>query len=67
MPHNLLVIELKKKSEGSDPEKACEYTDEPKGERKYQYQYGLALSRLDTLKTLNMVWCENGKKRPLKS
>lgn len=45
--HNLLVIELKKHQDDADLMKACEYTKLPDGDRKFQYQYGLALSILD--------------------
>jgi hypothetical protein len=44
--HNLLVIELKKDGKNSDLKKACGYTRKPRlnSRRKYQYQFGLALS-----------------------
>ena len=42
--HNLLVVEVKKRESDSDLGKACEYTKPPEGARKFQYQFGLALS-----------------------
>jgi hypothetical protein len=48
--HNLLVIELKKLEASPDLEKAREYTMVPAGSRKFQYQYGLALSVIGELK-----------------
>jgi len=39
--HNLLVIEVKKKEDDADLMKACEYTKQPNGDRKFQYEYGL--------------------------
>jgi hypothetical protein len=45
--HNLLVIEVKKCETDADLMKAREYTKQPNGDRKFQYQYGLALSVLD--------------------
>ena len=43
--HNLLVVEMKKHDEAdSDMRKAREYTKAPEGARKFQYQFGLALS-----------------------
>ena len=45
--HNLLVIELKKRPHDTDLMKACEYTKPPNPDRKFQYQYGLALSVLN--------------------
>jgi hypothetical protein len=55
--HNLLVIELKKASDPTDCKKAMEFTALPSGARRFQYQYGLALSFLPSLKT---HWYENG-------
>ena len=45
--HNLLVIEVKKKEDDADLMKAREYTKQPNADRKFQYQYGLALSVLN--------------------
>lgn len=42
--HNLLVVEIKKCETGADLAKACEYTKPAEGDRKFQYQFGLALS-----------------------
>jgi len=42
--HNLLIIELKKYEADSDLGKVCEYTKPPEGARRFQYQFGLALS-----------------------
>jgi len=42
--HNLLVVEVKKRESDSDLGKACEYTKPPEGARKFQYQFGIALS-----------------------
>ena len=56
--HNLLVIELKKKGADADLMKACNYTKQPKGYRKFQYQYGLALSVIDRPK---LHWFMEGK------
>jgi hypothetical protein len=44
LEHNLLVIEIKKKTSESDLGKVIEYTSPPNGERKFQYQFGLALT-----------------------
>ena len=44
LQHNLLVVELKKVESAADLGKACEYTKAPEGARRFQYQYGLALS-----------------------
>ena len=48
--HNLLVIEVKKREADVDLKRACEFTKQPKGDRKFQYQYGLSLSVLDRSK-----------------
>lgn len=45
--NNLLVIELKKYEDDADLMKACEYTNQPNGDRTFQYQFGLSLSVLD--------------------
>jgi hypothetical protein len=55
--HNLLAIEMKKKDSSKDHEKIAECSSPPAGSRKFQYQYGLAIS-LDPLK---ITWFENGK------
>jgi hypothetical protein len=47
LEHNLLVIEVKKYEKDADLMKAREYTKQPNGDRKFQYQYGLALSVID--------------------
>jgi len=60
LQHNLLAIELKKREEDSDLVKVCGYTAPPTANRPFQYQYGLALSLLDKLKTR---WFENGAER----
>jgi hypothetical protein len=44
LEHNLLIVELKKEEDPADWKKAKEFTAPPKGNRKFQYQYGLALS-----------------------
>jgi hypothetical protein len=44
LQHNLLAIELKKAESPSDRGKVREYSKAPEGTRKFQYQYGLALS-----------------------
>jgi hypothetical protein len=56
--HNLLVAELKKAAE-TDDDKTKEFTRPPTVERKFQYQYGLALTFLPQL---NARWYENGRK-----
>jgi hypothetical protein len=58
--HNLLVIELKKKLENANGEKARSYTTKPSPDdrRKYQYRFGLALSLLQ--KPI-LSWYEDGK------
>jgi hypothetical protein len=60
LQHNLLAIEVKKREEDSDLEKVCTYTAPPTANRPFQYQYGLALSFLPTLKT---PWFESGAER----
>jgi hypothetical protein len=55
--NNLLVIELKKREADADLMKACEYTKQPTGDRKFQYQYGLSLSVLDGPK---LYWFKEG-------
>lgn len=55
---NLLVIELKfKNDDGNDDDKLKDFTSEPRGKRKFQYQYGLALSFNPELV---LKWYENG-------
>jgi hypothetical protein len=56
LEHNLLVIEIKKSDSTHDFEKASEYTKCPAGKRKFQYQYGLALS----MSLRELVWFKNG-------
>jgi hypothetical protein len=58
--HNLLVIEVKLLNEDSDSKKACSYTKPAAGARRFQYQYGLALSFEPTSK---LVWYCNGRER----
>ena len=60
--HNLLVIEMKKRGEDSDSEKARCYTVTPDAadRRKYRYQFGLALSFFADLQAR---WFENGDER----
>jgi hypothetical protein len=60
LEHNLLVIELKKEKENSDLKKAKEFTAPLRAEdkRKFQYQYGLALSFRPTFST---HWYKSGK------
>ena len=58
LQHNLLVIELKKANSADDRGKACGYTRAPEGARKFQYQYGLALSVSGGLK---LHWYDSGK------
>ena len=57
--HNLLVVEVKKREADSDLKKACEYTKPPEGDRKFQYQFGLALS---VLEGPTLHWFTAGKK-----
>ena len=58
---NLLVIELKfENDDGNDDAKLKDFTSELGGKRKFQYQYGLALSFEPVLV---LKWYENG--RPL--
>lgn len=60
LEHNLLVLELKKEKAAADWDKAREFTAPPTGKRKFQYQYGLALSLVPKL---SIRWFENGKER----
>jgi hypothetical protein len=55
--HNLLAIELKKTDSAKDHEKVAECTSAPAGDRKFQYEYGLALS----LDPFEMTWFEDGR------
>ncbi len=55
--HNLLVIEVKINETESDSEKVCEYTRPPNADRRFQYQFGLALSLKPTPK---LKWFTNG-------
>lgn len=57
--HNLLVFEIKKLETESDSGKACEYTNPPQDARRFQYQYGLALSLVPS-PILN--WFRNGER-----
>jgi len=57
LEHNLLVIELKMRATPADWRKVTEFTAAPHDDRKFQYQYGLALSFEPTLKPL---WYSNG-------
>jgi hypothetical protein len=57
--HNLLVLEIKKLETESDSGKACEYTKPPHDARRFQYQYGLALSLVPS-SILN--WFRNGER-----
>src|SRR5262249_38421683 len=41
--HNLVAIELKRRSSRADDSKAREYTAAPDRYRRFQYQFGLAL------------------------
>lgn len=56
--HNLLVIEIKKKKDKRDAEKACEYTSAPSGRRSFQYQWGVTMSFWPELK---LDWFSNGQ------
>ncbi|PYI84459.1 MAG: hypothetical protein DME26_13185 [Verrucomicrobia bacterium] len=69
LQHNLLAVELKRfleelqhsnqeKKEISDLDKALRYTCPAEGEQTYQYQYGLALCFLPTLKCF---WFRDGR------
>jgi hypothetical protein len=55
--HNLLAIELKKTRSAGDHAKLAECSSAPAGERRFQYQYALAISLLP----LQMTWFENGR------
>jgi hypothetical protein len=56
--HNLLVVEVKKREADSDLGKACEYTKPPEGGRRFQYQFGLALS---VIPNPTLHWFADGK------
>jgi hypothetical protein len=56
--HNLLAIELKKSASDKDFAKLKQYTAKPTGNRKFQYQYGLALEIRKQEQKL--TWFENG-------
>lgn len=59
---NLLVIELKfENDDGNDDAKLKDFTSEPNDNRKFQYQYGLALSFNPVLM---LKWYENGQEIP---
>lgn len=56
---NLLVIELKfENNDGFDFHKLIEFTSEPKGDRIFQYQYGLAISLHPEIQ---LCWFEDGR------
>jgi len=55
--HNLLAIEVKKTRTTGDHAKLVECSSEPAGQRRFQYQFGLAIS----LEPLEMTWFENGR------
>jgi len=60
---------VKKREADVDLKRACEFTKQPKGDRKFQYQYGLSLSVLDRSKPRwfkggNPLWANN-KMSPL--
>lgn len=57
---NLLIIELKKENSLQDLEKACDFTTPPQGKRRFQYQFGLAVS-FDPQREL--AWFSNGIKQ----
>ena len=59
LKHNLLVVELKKEGKNSDLKKTRGYTRKPRlnSRRKYQYQFGLALSFIPKLE---FHWYANG-------
>src|SRR5664280_170940 len=57
--HNLLVVEIKKLAEADDPLRVQELTSPPRDSRRYQYQYGVALSFLPTVQQL---WCADGRR-----
>ncbi len=56
--HNLLIVEIKR-SEVADDAKVNEATRPPVGKRRYQYQFGLALSFLPELSTR---WYSDGQR-----
>jgi len=58
--HNLLVVELKV-ADTADDTKVKEFTRSPAGKRKFQYQFGLALSFLPNL---NPRWYADGTRHP---
>ena len=56
---NLLVIEIKfKNNDRLDFGKLRDFTSEPSGDRKFQYQYGLAISFQPNIQ---FNWFENGQ------
>jgi hypothetical protein len=55
--HNLLIVELKF-NEIADDSKVQEFTRSPEGNRKFQYQYGLALAFFPELRPR---WYVNGR------
>jgi len=56
---NLLVIEVKfKNNDGFDFDKLVEFTSGPHGDRRFQYQYGLAISFQPALQ---LNWFKNGQ------
>jgi hypothetical protein len=56
--HNLVVIEVKKFEDEGDSVKARDYTSVPSGFRRFQYQYGVALSFLPKPR---LAWFANGE------
>lgn len=59
LKHNLLVVEIKKAEDPEDFERAKDYSAPPKGDRNYQYQFGLAIS----FNPLKKTWFTNGEQR----
>lgn len=57
--HNLLVVELKKQTSGTDQGKAREYTRLPAGKREFQYRHGLTIA---IQQDWRMTWFANGRK-----
>ena len=59
LKHNLLVIEVKKDDSQPDYTKVSEYTAGLRGERRFQYMFGIAL---DLSATNPMTWFANGER-----
>ena len=57
---NLMVIEIKKCSSDQDHAKLEDYTSKPKGSRKFQYEWGVAVEF--TKDGTQQRWFKNGKK-----